>query len=252
MTEDSQAPTSINRNMSSEKPQLQVIDIIDQLANSSEIPPYEITEIKPGSPFIEENQEGAIHLAENSAHQISDATNELQGKPEGKNEEKNGLIYQESRVCEEESRDVLKNFRGKKMPHLSFRMEISAALQKRRWTKERYSRTRPAKQMKEETLLKDNESPTEEDWEGEEEDEFQQENSMASHIKGQENNNIQGLPTSPSCASQTEKYDDQPGAVKKNDLSRHSYSRYNTISYRKIRKGNTKQRIDEFESMMHS
>lgn len=80
MTEDIQAPTSINQNMSSEKPQLQVIDIIDQLANSSEICPYEITEINPGSPFVEENQEGTKHLAENSAHQISDATKELQGK----------------------------------------------------------------------------------------------------------------------------------------------------------------------------
>ncbi|XP_075687207.1 ermin [Rhinoderma darwinii] len=35
------------------------------------------------------------------------------------------------------------------------------------------------------------------------------------------------------------------------DISRHSYSRYDTVSYRKIRKGNTKQRIDEFESMMN-
>ncbi|XP_068101855.1 ermin isoform X2 [Hyperolius riggenbachi] len=35
------------------------------------------------------------------------------------------------------------------------------------------------------------------------------------------------------------------------NISRHSYSRYNTVSYRKIRKGNTKQRIDEFESMMN-
>ncbi|XP_075036944.1 ermin [Mixophyes fleayi] len=37
----------------------------------------------------------------------------------------------------------------------------------------------------------------------------------------------------------------------KPDISRHSYSRYDTVSYRKIRKGNTKQRIDEFESMMN-
>ncbi|XP_056390400.1 ermin [Hyla sarda] len=35
------------------------------------------------------------------------------------------------------------------------------------------------------------------------------------------------------------------------DISRNSYSRYDTVSYRKIRKGNTKQRIDEFESMMN-
>lgn len=31
----------------------------------------------------------------------------------------------------------------------------------------------------------------------------------------------------------------------------HGCSRYDTVSYRKIRKGNTKQRIDEFESMMN-
>ncbi|NXL73480.1 ERMIN protein, partial [Leptocoma aspasia] len=51
--------------------------------------------------------------------------------------------------------------------------------------------------------------------------------------------------------SPLEKPGEQPGLGKKNDISRHSYSRYNTISYRRIRKGNTKQRIDEFESMMH-
>uniref|UniRef100_U3KN51 Ermin n=1 Tax=Oryctolagus cuniculus TaxID=9986 RepID=U3KN51_RABIT len=45
--------------------------------------------------------------------------------------------------------------------------------------------------------------------------------------------------------------DEQPTLGKKSDISRNAYSRYNTISYRKIRKGNTKQRIDEFESMMH-
>ncbi|XP_031229244.1 ermin isoform X2 [Mastomys coucha] len=45
--------------------------------------------------------------------------------------------------------------------------------------------------------------------------------------------------------------DEQPVFGKKGDIARNSYSRYNTISYRKIRKGNTKQRIDEFESMMH-
>ncbi|NWW18212.1 ERMIN protein, partial [Falcunculus frontatus] len=58
-------------------------------------------------------------------------------------------------------------------------------------------------------------------------------------------------PASPACNSPLEKPGEQPSLGKKNDISRHSYSRYNTISYRRIRKGNTKQRIDEFESMMH-
>ncbi|XP_014821999.1 PREDICTED: ermin [Calidris pugnax] len=58
-------------------------------------------------------------------------------------------------------------------------------------------------------------------------------------------------PAPPGPNSPAEKPGEQPSPGKKNDISRHSYSRYNTISYRRIRKGNTKQRIDEFESMMH-
>lgn len=54
-----------------------------------------------------------------------------------------------------------------------------------------------------------------------------------------------------SSSSQPVTPDEQPAFGKKGDISRSTYSRYNTISYRKIRKGNTKQRIDEFESMMH-
>ncbi|XP_037377732.1 ermin isoform X2 [Talpa occidentalis] len=54
-----------------------------------------------------------------------------------------------------------------------------------------------------------------------------------------------------SPSSQPVTPDEQPTLVKRSDISRNAYSRYNTISYRKIRKGNTKQRIDEFESMMN-
>ncbi|KAK9410644.1 ermin [Crotalus adamanteus] len=263
MTEDIQAPASMsefNRNTSSEKPQLQVIDIIDQLANSSEILPCEITAIDPSSSFVEENQEGTKHLAESSVHHISDAAKELQGKPEGKNEEKNCLICQESTVCEEESRDGLhekiaalntKEFQGEESIPSKLPDENIDSLTETEEEQGKIQLNETSEPIEEETLLEDNESITEEDWEGPV-DESQQENSVASHKKGQENNNIQCLPTSPSCTSQTEEYDDQPGALKKNDISRHSYSRYNTISYRKIRKGNTKQRIDEFESMMHS
>ncbi|KAJ7422927.1 ermin [Pitangus sulphuratus] len=81
--------------------------------------------------------------------------------------------------------------------------------------------------------------------------EIKKENSKASHLQQQESCKESSALASPSCNSPLEKPGEQPSLGKKNDISRHSYSRYNTISYRRIRKGNTKQRIDEFESMMH-
>ncbi|NXF90551.1 ERMIN protein, partial [Eubucco bourcierii] len=97
----------------------------------------------------------------------------------------------------------------------------------------------------------------EEEEEDTEEDEVQvidikKENSEVSHLKVPDSGKEASPPTTPGCnPSQVEKGMEQPSLGKKNDISRHSYSRYNTISYRRIRKGNTKQRIDEFESMMH-
>ncbi|NXR15226.1 ERMIN protein, partial [Semnornis frantzii] len=97
----------------------------------------------------------------------------------------------------------------------------------------------------------------EEEEEDTEEDEVQvidikKENSKVSHLKAPDSGKEASPPTTPGCnPSQVEKGMEQPSLGKKNDISRHSYSRYNTISYRRIRKGNTKQRIDEFESMMH-
>lgn len=100
------------------------------------------------------------------------------------------------------------------------------------------------------------EEEVEEEEEDTEEDEvqvieMQKETSEASCLQQQESGKEVSPPTSPGCNAQAEKAGEQPSLGKKNDISRHSYSRYNTISYRKIRKGNTKQRIDEFESMMH-
>ncbi|XP_051480144.1 ermin isoform X1 [Apus apus] len=97
----------------------------------------------------------------------------------------------------------------------------------------------------------------EEEEEDTEEDEvrvidMKKENGEASPPKQQDSSkDVASAPTSPGCNAQAEKPGEQPSLGKKNDISRHSYSRYNTISYRRIRKGNTKQRIDEFESMMH-
>ncbi|XP_064022430.1 ermin [Pogoniulus pusillus] len=103
---------------------------------------------------------------------------------------------------------------------------------------------------------------TEEEEEAEEEEDTEEdevqvidikkENSEASHLKPPDSSKEAPPPTTLGCSpSQVEKGMEQPSLGKKNDISRHSYSRYNTISYRRIRKGNTKQRIDEFESMMH-
>ncbi|XP_001491242.2 ermin [Equus przewalskii] len=79
--------------------------------------------------------------------------------------------------------------------------------------------------------------------------EFKKKNEEGSQAKDEGDASEDSPLSSPS--SQPVTPDEQPPFGKKNDISRSAYSRYNTISYRKIRKGNTKQRIDEFESMMH-
>lgn len=79
--------------------------------------------------------------------------------------------------------------------------------------------------------------------------EFKKKIEEGSHLK-EEGDASEDSPLS-SPSSQPVTPDEQPTFEKKSDISRSAYSRYNTISYRKIRKGNTKQRIDEFESMMH-
>ncbi|NWV17485.1 ERMIN protein, partial [Origma solitaria] len=81
--------------------------------------------------------------------------------------------------------------------------------------------------------------------------EIKKEHSEASRRQQRDSGKEPSPLASPGCNSPLEKPGEQPSLGKKNDISRHSYSRYNTISYRRIRKGNTKQRIDEFESMMH-
>ncbi|NXH99643.1 ERMIN protein, partial [Pachycephala philippinensis] len=81
--------------------------------------------------------------------------------------------------------------------------------------------------------------------------EIKKENSEAPRPQQRDSGKKPPPPASRAGNSPLEKPAEQPSLGKKNDISRHSYSRYNTISYRRIRKGNTKQRIDEFESMMH-
>nr|XP_015214284.1 PREDICTED: ermin isoform X2 [Lepisosteus oculatus] len=75
--------------------------------------------------------------------------------------------------------------------------------------------------------------------------EIQDENGVESGDETQQENGSQSPVASAQASGEI------PSSGKKPDINRHSYSKYNTVSYRKIRKGNTKQRIDEFESMMH-
>ncbi|XP_075386424.1 ermin isoform X2 [Tenrec ecaudatus] len=78
--------------------------------------------------------------------------------------------------------------------------------------------------------------------------EFKKKSEDGSQLKDDGDASEDSPPSSPSSQPVTPEH---PAFGKKSDVSRNAYSRYNTISYRKIRKGNTKQRIDEFESMMH-
>ncbi|XP_078259987.1 uncharacterized protein ermn [Rhinoraja longicauda] len=72
-------------------------------------------------------------------------------------------------------------------------------------------------------------------------EEFQQGNDLESPSSS---------PIQPESPTNTDCAEEQSGPSRRPDIAKHSYSRYNTVSYRKIKKGNTKQRIDEFESML--
>lgn len=261
MTEDIPVPASIseyNRNVPSEKPPLQVIDIIDQIANSVEIFPFQNAEPNPGLPLTQDNQEGANHLVKNTAFQVSGGEKEPQGKQAKNKEEKVDVSSQGTSAWEKEPGEGL---RVRTKEHKV--TELEGMKMQKLWDETVYCTDEvdedqedvrldePEEQPKEETEFDVLENSTEADQGGSEEGK-QKENHGAPHKKGQETKSKEFLPTSPSSNSQSKKCSEQPGSMKKNDISRHSYSRYNTISYRKIRKGNTKQRIDEFESMMHS
>lgn len=62
----------------------------------------------------------------------------------------------------------------------------------------------------------------------------------------------EGAQQSNASGSSSTASEDRPSTLPRKKQHSFSKSKYNTVSYRKICKGNTRRRIDEFESMMNS
>ncbi|NXJ92253.1 ERMIN protein, partial [Corythaixoides concolor] len=245
MTEEVPAASSMpecNGSVSPEKGPLQVIGVIDEIAKSVGTVPYANAEMSPETAPVKENQEeNRSSLAEGTICGDFDGGEQGEGKVQG---------CLSLRAWKE------KLWPGsERTPMGSGQQELGTAgspggAAPGTLTASAGGRGNAAEEEEEE------EEAEEEEEEDTEEDEVQviemkQENGEGPCPK-QHGSSKEGSPRpSPGCNAQAEKPGEQSGLGKKNDISRHSYSRYNTISYRRIRKGNTKQRIDEFESMMH-
>ncbi|NWI22423.1 ERMIN protein, partial [Sula dactylatra] len=241
MTEEVPAASGMpecNGSVPPEKGPLQVIGVIDEIAKSVGTVPYANAEISPDAPPAKENQEeNRNSLAEDIVRGDFDGEKQCGEK----REESKGMLRQGSADIQDTGTDSRESEEG-----LGSEGTPVGRGQRGLGTVASPGGRGDAAEEDEEA---------EEEEEDTEEDEVQvieiKENSEASHLKQEDSGKEASPPTSPGCNSQVEKPGEQPSLGKKNDISRHSYSRYNTISYRRIRKGNTKQRIDEFESMMH-
>ncbi|NXA95184.1 ERMIN protein, partial [Melanocharis versteri] len=223
------APTmpACNGSVPPEDGPLQVIGGIDEIAKSVGTVPYANAETSPdASPAKESPEENINSLAEDITAENFAGEKRCQEK----REEKDGTLQQGPADIQ----DTGTNGQG---------------------SGEGYSST-VGSSARRGNAAEEEEEEEEAEEEDTEEDEVQvieikKENSEAPRLQQRDSGKQPSPPASPACNSPPEKPGEQPSLGKKNDISRHSYSRYNTISYRRIRKGNTKQRIDEFESMMH-
>ncbi|KAM6269030.1 ermin [Porphyrio hochstetteri] len=246
MTEEVPAASEMpecNGSIPPEKGPLQVMGSIGEIAKSLGTVPYTNTETSP-----DQHQEGSRNsLAEDTV--CGDCDGE---KPCAANrEEKDGMLQQGSADIQplgdgQESEEG-PGSGGTTGPSGEAAETLEGS------THGRGNGAQEPEVAEEEEDMGDEEEEEEEDTEEDEVQviEIKKENSEASRLEQHGGSKGPSPPTSPGCDSQAEKPGEQPSLGKKNDISRHSYSRYNTISYRRIRKGNTKQRIDEFESMMH-
>ncbi|NXW17223.1 ERMIN protein, partial [Circaetus pectoralis] len=233
-----------NGSVPPDKCPLQVIGVIDEIAKSVGTVPYVNAETSPDAPPAKENQEeNRNSLAEDIVPGDFDGGKQCEGKVQG---------------CLSLTRPhphslcVAAGPGGEGTPAGSGERELGTAASPGGEVAETLAASADGRGNAAEEEQEEEEVEEEEDTE---EDEVQvveiKKNSEESHPKQQDSDKEASPATSPGCNSQVEKLREQPSLGKKNDISRHSYSRYNTISYRRIRKGNTKQRIDEFESMMH-
>ncbi|KAM9010817.1 ermin [Ara ararauna] len=253
MTEEVPSATGMpecNGNVPLEKGPLQVIG---EIAKTVGMVPCTNAEMSPDdAPPAEENQgENSNSLAEDIVH--GDFDEEKQCKE--KQEENNGTVPQGSADIQDTGTDGQESEEGpgsEGLPAGSREPVMGMAV----GTIVEAAETLTASTDGRGNATKEEEVEDEEEEEEDtEEDEVQvieiKENSKASHLKQYDSGEEASPLTTPGCNPLVEKPGEQLSLGKKNDISRHSYSRYNTISYRRIRKGNTKQRIDEFESMMH-
>ncbi|NXB04614.1 ERMIN protein, partial [Cnemophilus loriae] len=232
------APTMLacNGSVSPEDGPLQVIGGIDEIAKSVGTVPYANAETSPDTSPAKEN------LEENRNSLAEDITPENfagEKRCQEKREENDGTLQQGPADIQDTGSNGQGS--GEAGPDTAAAPGTEAA------------ETLPGSADPRGNAAEGEEEEEEEDTEEDEVQviEIKKENSEASCLQQRDSGKQPSPPASPGCNSPLEKPGEQPSLGKKNDISRHSYSRYNTISYRRIRKGNTKQRIDEFESMMH-
>ncbi|KAM9284210.1 ermin [Cariama cristata] len=254
MTEEVSAASGMpecNGSVPPEKGPLQVIGVIDEIAKSVGMVPYTNAEMSPDAPPAKENQEeNRNSLAEDIVHGDFDGEKQC----EEKQEENDGTLQQGSADIQDTGTDGQESEEGPGSEGPSAgggERGLGTAASPGGEAAETLAASADGRGNADE----EEEEEVEEEEDTEEDEvqviEIKKENSEACHLKQEDSSKGASPPTSPGCNSQVEKPGEQPSLGKKNDISRHSYSRYNTISYQRIRKGNTKQRIDEFESMMH-
>ncbi|KAF1560070.1 UNVERIFIED_CONTAM: Ermin, partial [Eudyptes pachyrhynchus] len=246
MTEEVPAASGMpecNGSVPPEKGPLQVISVIDEISKSVGTVPYVNAEMSSDAPPAKENQEeNRNSLAEDIVRGDFDGEKQCEGKVQ------DCLSLNRTHP---HSLCVAAGPGSEGTPAGSGERELGTAAS----TGGEAAETLAASADGRGNAAEEEEEEEEEEDDTEEDDvqviEIKKENSEAPCLKQQDSGKEASPLASPGCNSQVEKPGEQPSLGKKNDVSRHSYSRYNTISYRRIRKGNTKQRIDEFESMMH-